>query len=68
MHTMNMAAGYIEGALRAGMVVDLEPIVAIGGQGDYLEDMYLINKTGAELLTPGVPSTAEEIETFLARK
>ena len=68
MHTMNMAAGYIEGALRAGMVVDFEPIVAIGGQGDYLEDMYLINKTGAELLTPGVPYTAEEIETFLARK
>jgi len=68
MHTMNMAAGYIEGALRAGMVVDFEPIVSIGGQGYYLEDMYLINKTGTELLTPGVPYTAEEIETFLAGK
>ena len=68
MHTMNITAGYIEGALRAGMVVDFEPIVSIGGQGYYLEDMYLINKTGAELLTPGVPYTAEEIETFLARK
>jgi Xaa-Pro aminopeptidase len=68
MHTMNMAAGYIEGALRAGMVVDFEPIVSIGGQGYYLEDMYLINKTGSELLTPGVPYTAEEIEAFLARK
>jgi Xaa-Pro aminopeptidase len=68
MHTMNVAAGYIEGALRSGMVVDFEPIVSIGGQGYYLEDMYLINKTGAELLTPGVPYTAEEIEAFLARK
>jgi hypothetical protein len=62
------AAGYIEGALRARMVVDFEPTVSIGGQGYYLEDMYLINKTGAELLTPGVPNTAEEIERFLARK
>lgn len=68
MHTTNMAAGYIEGALRAGMVIDFEPIVSIGGQGYYLEDMYLINKTGAELLTPGIPYTAEEIEAFLARK
>jgi Xaa-Pro aminopeptidase len=68
MHTMNMAAGYIAGELRGGMVVDFEPIASIGGQGYYLEDMYLINKTGAELLTSGVPYTAEEIETFLARK
>ena len=67
MHTMNLGAGYIEGPLRAGMVIDFEPIVSIGGQGYYLEDMYLISKTGAELLTPGVPYTAEEIETFLAR-
>jgi hypothetical protein len=50
------------------MVVDFEPIVSIDGQGYYLEDVYLINKTGAELLTPGVPYNAEEIETFLARK
>ena len=68
MHTMNLGAGYIEGPLRAGMVIDFEPIVSIAGQGYYLEDMYLIGKAGAELLTPGVPYTAEEIETFLARK
>ncbi len=67
MHTMNLGAGYIEGPLRAGMVIDFEPIVSIGGQGYYLEDMYLINTTGAELLTPGVPYTAEQIEAFLAR-
>ena len=68
MHTMNLGAGYIEGALRVGMVIDFEPIVSIGGQGYYLEDMYLISKTGAEVLTPGVPYTAEEIETFLSPK
>ena len=68
MHTMNLNAGHIEGPLRAGMVIDFEPIVSIGGQGYYLEDMYLINKIGAELLTPGVPYTAEQIESFLAAK
>lgn len=52
MHTMNLGAGYIEGPLRAGMVIDFEPIVSIAGQGYYLEDMYLIGKTGAEVLTP----------------
>ena len=68
---MHDGAGYIEGALRAGMVVDFEPIASIGGQGYYLEDMYLINKTGAEQRRTAdtwVPYTAEEIETFLARK
>lgn len=67
MHTMNLNAGHIEGPLRAGMVIDFEPIVSIGGQGYYLEDMYLIDETGAELLTPGVPYTAEQIESFMAR-
>ena len=68
MHTMNLDAGYIEGPLRAGMVIDFEPIASIGGQGYYLEDMYLVGKTGAEVLTPGVPYSAEEIEVFLAPK
>ena len=67
-HTMNLGAGHIEGPLRAGMVIDFEPIVSIAGQGYYLEDMYLIGKTGAEVLTPGLPYSAEEIESFLALK
>jgi Xaa-Pro aminopeptidase len=62
---MNLAAGDIEGPLRAGMVVDFEPIASIGGQGYYLEDMFLITRDGAELLTPGVPYTAEEIESAM---
>ena len=65
---MNLDAGYIAGPLRAGMVIDFEPIASIGGQGYYLEDMYLIRKDGATVMTPGLPYTAEEIEVFLAEK
>jgi Xaa-Pro aminopeptidase len=68
MHTMNLDAGYIEGPLRAGMVIDFEPIASIGGQGYYLEDMYLIRKDGATVMTRGLPYTAEEMEAFLAQK
>ena len=68
MHTTNLEAGNIAGALRAGMVIDFEPIASIGGQGYYLEDMFLITKDGAEVLTPGVPYTAEEIESAVAAK
>jgi len=35
MHTMNLDAGYIEGGLKTGMVIDFEPIASIGGQGYY---------------------------------
>lgn len=66
MHTMNLDAGYIEGPLRAGMVIDFEPIASIGGQGYYLEDMYYIRKDGATVLTPGLPYTAVEIEAGMA--
>jgi len=68
MHTMNLDAGYIEGPLHAGMVIDFEPIASIGSQGYYLEDMYLIGKDGAEILTPHVPYTADEIEAQMAGK
>lgn len=48
--------------LRAGMVVAYEPMFTVDGQGYYLEDLLLIKRDGYELLTPGVPYTAEEIE------
>ena len=44
------------------MTINFEPIASIDGQGFFLEDMYVILEGGAELLTPGVPYTAEEIE------
>ncbi len=48
--------------LRAGMTVDFEPIFSVEGQGFYLEDMILVTQTGHEILTPGLPYSAEEIE------
>jgi Xaa-Pro aminopeptidase len=47
------------------MTVNFEPIASVDGQGFFLEDMYLIKKDGAEILTPGVPYTAEEIEATM---
>ena len=44
---------------------NFEPIASIDGQGFYLEDMYLITKGGAELLTPRVPYSADEIESAM---
>ena len=48
--------------LRTGMTVDFEPIFSVDGQGFYLEDMILVTPTGYEVLTPGLPYSADEIE------
>ncbi len=48
--------------LRAGMVLAFEPIFSVDGQGFYLEDMVLVTRDGHEILTPGLPYSAEEIE------
>jgi Xaa-Pro aminopeptidase len=67
-HGVGLEAG--EGApetLAAGMVVAFEPIFSVDGQGFYLEDMVLVTKTGHEILTPGLPYSAEEIEKAVRR-
>jgi Xaa-Pro aminopeptidase len=64
-HTTNLLAGFPVGPLREGTTVNFEPIASIDGQGFFLEDMYLITKGGAELLTPGVPYSADEIEAAM---
>jgi Xaa-Pro aminopeptidase len=51
--------------MRAGTTIAFEPIASIGGQGYYLEDLYVITKEGADLLTPGVPYSADEIEAAM---
>ena len=61
-HTTNLVAAFPSGPLRQGTTINFEPIAAVDGQGFFLEDMYLITKDGAELLTPGVPYSAEGIE------
>jgi len=54
--------------LRAGMVVAFEPIFVVDGQGFYLEDMIAVTKDGHEVLTKGLPYTAEEIERAVRGK
>ena len=61
-HTVGLRVDDVRDSLRTGMVVAYEPIVSVQGQGFYLEDMLLITKEGYEVLTPGLPYTAEEIE------
>jgi Xaa-Pro aminopeptidase len=53
--------------LRAGMVLDYEPIFSVDGQGFYMEDMILITPTGYEILTKGLPYSAAEIERAMRR-
>ena len=66
-HTTNLLAGYPTEPLREGVTVNYEPIASVDGQGFFLEDMYLITKDGAELLTPGVPYFADEIEAAMMK-
>jgi Xaa-Pro aminopeptidase len=64
-HTTNLVAAYPSGPLKAGTTINFEPISSVDGQGFFLEDMYLITKDGAEILTPGVPYSAEDIEAAM---
>lgn len=64
-HTTNLMAGLPSGPLRQGTTINFEPIASVDGEGFFLEDMYLITKNGAEMLTPGVPYTADEIEAAM---
>jgi Xaa-Pro aminopeptidase len=61
-HSSNLLAAFPPDPFPAGMTINFEPIASVDGQGFFLEDMYVIRKDGTELLTPGVPYTAEEIE------
>lgn len=65
LHAMNLDAAVLDGPLQAGTTIDFEPIAQIDSQGFYLEDMFLITATGAEILTPGVPYSADEIEAAM---
>jgi Xaa-Pro aminopeptidase len=62
---MNLDAAFLDGPIQANTTIAFEPIAQIDGQGFYLEDMFLITSTGADLLTPGVPYTSAEIESAM---
>jgi len=66
-HTTNLVAAFPAEPLHEGVTVNYEPIASVDGQGFFLEDMYLITKDGAELLTPGVPYFADEIEAAMMK-
>jgi Xaa-Pro aminopeptidase len=54
--------------LRAGMVVAYELMFAVDGDGFYLEDMLAVTSAGSDVLTPGLPYTAAEIEGAMTRR
>jgi Xaa-Pro aminopeptidase len=54
--------------LRTGMVVAYELMFIVDNDGFYLEDMIAVNKDGYEIVTPGLPYTAREIEAVMANR
>ena len=61
MHGVGLeAAEGFGGVLLQGVVVAYEPMFTVGELGFYLEDLLLITADGYELLTPGLPTTADE--------
>ena len=53
--------------LRTGMVVAYELMFVVDGDGFYLEDMIAVGASGPDVLTPGLPYTATEIERAMHR-
>jgi Xaa-Pro aminopeptidase len=54
--------------LNAGSVIAFEPIFSAGADAYYLEDMIAITADGAEVLSDGLPYTADEIEKAMAKE
>lgn len=52
--------------LAAGAVIAFEPTFSVGQDAFYLEDMILVTASGYEVLSAGLPYTAEEIEAVMA--
>jgi Xaa-Pro aminopeptidase len=48
--------------LAAGAVIAYEPTVEVGPDAFYLEDMILVTQSGYQILSSGLPYTANEIE------
>ena len=64
-HTLSPNEGDAQEPFRAGTAIAFEPQASINGQSFYLEDNFVITRTGTELLTPGMPYTADQIETIV---
>ncbi len=64
-HATNLMAARPIGPLREGTTINFEPIATVDGQGFFLENMYLITRDGADLLTPGVRYSAQDVEAAM---
>ena len=53
--------------LKTGMVIAYELMFTVDGDGLYLEDMIAVKEDGFDVLTPGLPYTAREIEAAMKR-
>ena len=51
--------------LEVGSVIAFEPMFSRGPDAFYLEDMIVITEMGHEVLSGGLPYTAEEIEAVM---
>jgi Xaa-Pro aminopeptidase len=58
----------IPDVLAAGMVVAYEPGITVGNDAFYLEDMILVTTDGHEVLSAGLPYTADEIAEVMASR
>ena len=63
-------AGNYQEALKAGMVITLEPGIYLPDEklGVRIEDDVLVTETGAKFLSDGLPRNAEEIEKWMATR
>jgi len=64
-HTLISNEGFAVEPFRAGTAIAFEPQASIHGQAFFMEDNFVITHTGTELLTPGMPYTADEIEAVM---
>jgi Xaa-Pro aminopeptidase len=64
-HTLTPNEGFASEPFRAGTAISFEPQASIHGQAFFMEDNFVITHIGTELLTPGMPYTADEIEAVM---
>jgi len=61
-HTTNLLAWSAPEPFKVGTTINFEPIATVDGQAFFIEDMYVITKQGSQILTPGAPYSADQIE------
>jgi len=66
-HGVGIESGEAAGpVLEEGSVIAFEPMIEVGPDAFYLEDMIAITRDGIEVLSRGLPYTADEIEALMS--